>query len=396
MRALDFRLHWVAADPDRERAVDALGLGAQADRIADYLLPGLSVQTRRARYLSFFCWAIKRTDSQRDQLKAIHRLEAELACEEAEGHRDEPPSACPDVVGRQRARQHLLSHEWSYPQRPELLYKNMAFAAYRPLMRAVGLVLPGRRLALTSAGIALGAEYQKSRGAKPRCLGGIGAKECTRLRLLLGLDFRASQSLDASSTRRRATYVELASLIEKGAIPTDILQRYAEVSTRASESAHALHRAFAWEVQSLGLTLAFAMLLDAGAIGPVSKRLGKALSAASTWHGLRVLAPADDGAAAQVVALLRRAHRFKLADLGLDRYPGMLVEQLVVKRDIKGFLIGVLERHRQSKLGEAWVALEGGELRVLTPKKNLDLQPRARTYRLDAFAQLTADLGLVT
>jgi hypothetical protein len=35
----DIRLRWVQADPSSERAVDALGIVAQADRIAELLLP---------------------------------------------------------------------------------------------------------------------------------------------------------------------------------------------------------------------------------------------------------------------------------------------------------------------------------------------------------------------
>jgi len=31
----DVRLRWVLADPSRERAVDPLGMGAQADQVAD-------------------------------------------------------------------------------------------------------------------------------------------------------------------------------------------------------------------------------------------------------------------------------------------------------------------------------------------------------------------------
>ncbi len=48
---------WVESDPLRSRATDALGLQAVADRLADRLLPGLSVLTTRARYFTFLAWA---------------------------------------------------------------------------------------------------------------------------------------------------------------------------------------------------------------------------------------------------------------------------------------------------------------------------------------------------
>ena len=57
----DIRLRWVLADPSRKRAVDPLGMGAQADQLADLLLPQLSVATTRARYFSFLCWAVRKS-----------------------------------------------------------------------------------------------------------------------------------------------------------------------------------------------------------------------------------------------------------------------------------------------------------------------------------------------
>ncbi len=51
-------------------------MAAQADQIAERLLPQLTGGTARARYFSFLCWAI--TKSEAATVK-IHRLEAELA-----------------------------------------------------------------------------------------------------------------------------------------------------------------------------------------------------------------------------------------------------------------------------------------------------------------------------
>lgn len=194
--SLALRLYWVEPDPDRERAADPLGLGAQSDRIADRLLPGLSVNTRRARYLSFFCWAVRKSHDQQNPLTSIHRLEAELACEESLGHwnnRDE----CSDIVGASRARVYLDGHEKRFPSRPETLYKNMAFAAYRPLMRQLGLITGGRRPSVTEEGEHLAQMFQRASGPKPRCLGDLSGAERTRLRVLRGLDLLAAEPKSA-------------------------------------------------------------------------------------------------------------------------------------------------------------------------------------------------------
>lgn len=70
--------NWVEPDPLRSRAVDALGLQAIADRLADRLLPGLSVLTTRARYFTFLCWARREIGSDVNE-RAIHQWEVALA-----------------------------------------------------------------------------------------------------------------------------------------------------------------------------------------------------------------------------------------------------------------------------------------------------------------------------
>src|SRR5688572_33361992 len=82
---------WVESDPMRGRALDALGLQASADRIADVLLPGLSVLTTRARYYSLLVWARRACGKQTDEAR-IHRLEVALATREAMLHPKEPVS----------------------------------------------------------------------------------------------------------------------------------------------------------------------------------------------------------------------------------------------------------------------------------------------------------------
>ena len=86
----DIALHhllpsWVESDPLRGRAIDALGLQLTADRIADVLLPGLSVQTNRARYYALLAWARRACGTHVDEAR-IHRLEVALAVREAKLH----------------------------------------------------------------------------------------------------------------------------------------------------------------------------------------------------------------------------------------------------------------------------------------------------------------------
>lgn len=393
--SLDLRLYWVEPDPDRERAADPLGLGGQADRIADRLLPGLSVNTRRARYLTFFCWAIRRSRERNNPLTSIHRLEAELACEEALGHWDSPKE-CPDIVGASRARTYLDTHERCPPNRPESLYKNMAFAAYRPLMRTLGLLAGGRRLDLTKEGEDLATKFQHARGPKPRCLGELSAVERTRLKVLLGLDNRAAELESDRKRRIRATYKELRGRLNAGLTSNKILETFATIPNNASQPAKALHQAFAWEALSVGLVLAFAMLLRESKISLVARRFRKVLSAPARWPGLRVLDPTDDSAALYVRGLLRRANELDPIALGLDAHPVDLARQLVEHNEIDGFLSGLLECHQQAKVADAWIVRDGGNLRILATKKNLDLIAEPRTYRIDAFAQLLRDLRLLS
>lgn len=71
---VDIALHrllpsWVESDPLRGRAIGALGLQSTADRIADVLLPGLSVLTSRARYYALLAWARRACGKHADEIR---------------------------------------------------------------------------------------------------------------------------------------------------------------------------------------------------------------------------------------------------------------------------------------------------------------------------------------
>lgn len=278
----DIRLRWVQADPSIERAVDPLGMGAQADRIADFLLPQLSVTTSRARYLSFLCWAVRKSAG---SLPMIHRLEAELALEEAQRHQGDSSDTCPGIVGRRTALKYLQKYDWKPPKRPERLYKITAFATHRPTLRSLKLLTDSRSPELTEEGGRLATLFEQSRGRKPRCLGDISRAEISQIKALLGFDNRKQAEPSTPSGRRRATYDGVWRKLQKGD-SAFLLEQYARCSTRSSPVAAALHRAYVWEVLSCGLALALLRLLWERNLKTVAGELRKQLKRRPRCPGL--------------------------------------------------------------------------------------------------------------
>lgn len=132
---------WVEADPLRGRAVDALGLQATADRIADEILPGLSVLTNRARYYAVLAWARKVCGARADEHR-IHRIEVALAVRESQLHvgadsnQDEGNDRCRFVGSRNLAGPRFASP----PSDPTEAYRVPVWRAYRASMRNLGLL----------------------------------------------------------------------------------------------------------------------------------------------------------------------------------------------------------------------------------------------------------------
>ena len=404
----DLKLHWVLKDPGNERAVDPLGMGGQAERIADMLLPDISVATTRARYLSFFCWAIQETEGEARRLEMLHRWEAALALKEcklhpsANGEPQESPD-CPDVVGIGKARRYLRDNRGKAPRRPETLYKTTAFSAYRPLMRSLGLLQVGRELRLTVTGTRLARAYRSAGGKPPRCLSEIGGEERSQIRKLLGLDLRTQ--CHGNQESRRKTYEQIRNAFAKSssheAVHTTILWSYRAFPAREGVARH-IHRAYAWETLSLGLSLAFAMILKerGKSMLPVVFALRRALRGRPRVPELDrlpngMLSPNDDRAAASVVALLREARRLNIRDLALDQGPHDIAACLVKQHTPEEFTRKLIRWHEQVKAGEAWVTLQKDRVKIQAPEKSRTFSVRTRTYRLDAFRQLVDDLGML-
>jgi hypothetical protein len=383
----DIQFKWVLADPSSERAVDPLGMGVQADKLAAFLLPDLSVATTRARYFSFLCWAVHKS---KGAPQIIHRLEAELAVEEAFGHKGNDVE-CPGIVGRTRAASYLNEHNGEFPPRPERLYKNTAFAAYRPAMRGLGLLTQNRTPELTTAGRQLASEFECYRGRKPRCLGDISTREQTSLKSLLGLDYRRAE-LSVACLRRRATFEEVGRKLVHGS--ASVLERYAAIARRPSDAATILHHAFVWELLWSGLALAFSMVLKERKLRPIARSLREALDQKPNRLPLGRLSADDEECARHVVSLLRTARRLVRATT-LETWPQRLAEHLLIDRNPGEFLRQLVQRHRMAKADAPWIALSGDKVQDLVPSKTTGFDVVPRTYRLDAFGQLLRDLGMI-
>lgn len=391
---------WVEADSSRERVLDALGLAGQANRIADDLLPDLSVLTRRARYLSFLAWAADRFAKESSPEKLIHRHEAELAVEEAKRHED--AASCPAVVGRVRARRYFDQHG-AWPARPEQLYRTTAWSAYRPLMRAVGILAPKGRVVVTKTGRRLADIYRSTRAGTKGCLSDISSSrtEQSEIRKLLGFDGRTAPSKAAE--RRRATLKMLKDHANAGAAfgAASFLGRFAQPPQRRTNTYQVrfdLHRAYVWQLLSAGLNLAFVMLLHLREVRSVAQGLRGALQRKPRPPSLNTaLAPDDDHTAAgDVVALLRAALRAYTSHLQLEGEPFDLAARLIERREPTEFVHLLARRHQYTKGIEAWCHLGSrGDLHVNVPTVLLPKVARPMSYRLDAFHQLSMDLELI-
>lgn len=299
---------------------DPLGLAAQAGRHADAILPGLTVFTSRARYLSFLCWAIRASEGGpvAARLDRIHRLERLLVLSEALLHEDDP-DAC-TYIGRRRGRRFVLEHDrtdvWELPSRVlKNQVTNGAFRLYRTALASFGLVEEvegeeaGVGLALTSTGASLASHYERKldativrwalaepeqrkrrpalvENAKGMCLSGrIGSRE--RRRLIDAMVGRSGEQIVRRETVRvlfrhdllaRPPLVDIAAedadaIVDDDGRPAEqaaaeetrgnwgVVRRILEIGPRPE--LRALYEASAYEMVALGLNRLFASCLDA-------------------------------------------------------------------------------------------------------------------------------------
>lgn len=394
---------WVASDPAREVALDALGLSWQADQLANALLPDLSVLTRRARYLTFLPWAISRTNGTNNQVLEIHRLEAKLALWAAKPHGTDPesthPKCCQSLVGRESAQRYLRDNSGKPPSHPEKLFKNTAFQAYRSLLRAFHFIDDSSGdVLLTSEGKKAALTFSRNAHGTCACLSNISNEEKHLLHRALGFDRRGNPP--PKGKRRRETYEELYDRFDRDNLfPGYILPFYEKKPTSDKNQVRIiLHKAFVWELLCLGLNLAFYCILNDQQTARFADRLRKALCGRPSLPSLTEdLNISDEDAARHVVALLRYGCSLRPSSLGLQRVAEDLAKRLFDSSP-SIFLNELVKQHEFAKGSEAWVSIQNGKQgrlqKLSSPRKGLPDRAGLHQYRLAAFAELGEDLNL--
>ena len=403
---------WVEPDPLKGRAVDALGLQATADQIAEELLPGLSVLTNRARYFSLLAWARHACGRLHDEHQ-IHRLEVALAVREAMLHTGstdgENFERCRFVGSRNLAREHLTAP----PRDPRRAYRLPVWRAYRAAMQSLGL-LEGDH-ALTAEGISLAKRFAAA--CRPRdasgntmlpesaCLSAMSAREAALLSAGLGIWRKGKLGEEDSSVaaRRCATERELQWLLDESLPLTRVLAAYEGNRMREpSRTVAALREAAIWERLSVGLHAAFLVWLKhvrrpAAVKAMILAARRKRQAAPPEFDDIAI----DDIAAVRAVQSVRRALALRARIAGREALPHCddtafeLGEALVGSTPIDEVLAQLERRHVAAKGDDAWLRPRGrGKELAQDPGDTWTLPTRATLhgYRLGAFGQILVDL----
>ena len=411
---------WVEPDPLRARATDALALQAVADRLADRLLPGLSVLTTRARYFTFLAWARDEIGADHDE-RRIHEYEVALVFAEAllsdeDGNHAE---SC-QFVGSRNIR--ALPRD-RIPQDPREVYKVPAWRAYRASMVALGLIGEAPNFSLTEKGTAAAKFFRKA--VRPRkgpsrplparaCLSAISSSERRYLRDALGLSIRGRLDLQTpdARTRRAAFAREVRSVYwREGLSPEAVLPRYeARRTPTLLEPVQTLRTAAVWERLSVGLNTLFTVwvrAIDAGRRRAVERDLTELLSRRLPPPPLGAIALTDETTAlATGIASLRLALRLndrlrdggtQLPDPGAFELARIFISKRRSPRSrVAEGLAMLLARHRDAKGDDVWVREVGsGQLELARDAGEgwtIPTLVRPHAYRMAAFSRVANDL----
>jgi len=409
---------WVESDPLRGRAIDPLGLQETADGIADVLLPGLSVLTRRARYYALLAWARRVCGRHADEGQ-IHRLEVALAVREAKLHPKETVSdgeADPpcQFVGSRNLPRAPKADPYEKPPEPREAYRVPVWRAYRASMQSLELL--DYSYALTDDGGKLAKAFSAACKPDPSgrtmlpesaCLSRITFREGALLEERLGI--RRKGKLDDNSrsprVRRGLLEREVRSVLDlDGSLsPASLLERYERRRDREpSFTVGALREAGIWERLSVGLHAAFLLWLTyIRTPGIAEKMLNEARGKRSTQHPRLVEIKINDEAATLAIQSVRRALdlRERLEKCGglqrCDPKAFELGEALAGTASIGDVLAGLEGRHGAFKGVDAWIRPrgQGKELaRDADDKWQLPTVATLHGYRLAAFGQILRDL----
>lgn len=410
---------WVEADPLRGRAVDALGLQTTADRIADEILPGLSVLTNRARYFGLLAWARKMCGRYADEQR-IHRIEVSLAVRESQLHagaRDEDDGERCRFVGSRNLAGSTGPRFTNWPpDDPRDAYRVPVWRAYRASMRNIGLL--DQDDALTDTGEALAKQFvaacrpkdSSGRTTLPEsaCLSALRAREAVVIESALGLGKKGKPAADdmRAPARRAALERELRrrGLFENGFSVSKVLAAYESNRERMpSRTVAALREAAIWERLSVGLHAIFLLWLQHIEKPSIAKDLIKSArrprnKPLDRYEEIQI---ASDDVATRAIQSIRRALalRDRLPTDALshsDAAAFELGEALTgTSTSIEDVLAQLAVRHAQAKGDDAWLreGRNGKELaRDADDKWQLPTRATLHGYRLGAFGSLLVDL----
>jgi hypothetical protein len=355
---------WVESPPSEPGSIDPLGYRIESDRIAEKLLPGVTVNTRRARYLSFLCWASDRFGLDPDETDRW-----EVALSVGEWLRHGSSRVC-SYRGIDRLSE--LTPRPGDPVKPRLLQQS-ARVLYSGLLSSAGFV--DQSGALTDLGGKLAVEFGKAIGSKKRpkrvrgcaglpCVSDLPNRECSLI--AEGLFSETADALVRARTFkaiRRRLWRDA-----RGDYAGSILRCHLGRIDPSNEVAALLRNAAVLELRALPLTRLFLYLYehDGAILGDVP---------ASARFRCYQVGAEPPGLLADVGAHLRRAAKMDRSEhipLGKAR----LLDHLQF-------------RHRQAKPDSPWVTENWQRLRLGLQPQN---PPGVHGYRLDAFASLLQDI----
>lgn len=363
--------YWVEPPPALPGSIDPLGYLAESDQTAEQLLPGMTVSTTRARYLSFLCWAIRETGN--DSLE-IDRWEIALSISEFLRHSSNKNVCTYLGVQLLQQRKPQLQPGDRIPSR---LHVQTARILYSGLLVSCGL-FDEKGDQLTKLGQRVANEFSKDMGPKTRpkqvfrcegmpCLSQIRDREMDYLRQGL-----LENNDDAA--KRLQTFKEVGvpqwREIRKNRVDWLLKKYLGRPNPLSKAPARLLHEAARLELQSMPLTGLFLYLYENNGL------IRGSLPRATQFHPYRA----------------RKDPREMLADVAAHlRMASKLGSPL--PKTLPGLKIWMLRRHREDAKADApWVDTNWQKLRHgLCPEQ----MPGVHAYRLLAFASLLSDIGMV-
>lgn len=135
---------WMVTDALSPSSRDPLGLQADAERLANRLLPGLTVFTNRIGYFFFLSWVLRELNNSKnqdigDRLDKLNRLERALVLCESIYHGKDHLKDCRHQG--QRSKGHLLEQTEKMASVPDRILKDQyntgCYNLYRTPMRVV-------------------------------------------------------------------------------------------------------------------------------------------------------------------------------------------------------------------------------------------------------------------